>query len=97
MNKTGNHKKEYFRFGRSFRGIIKIGESGFGVDKKVYPEAVGNSSADVYVVMLGSNDAKKGRWNPYDFYNDYFELCVTLKNQTQKPDVYLLGPPPFYP
>ena len=47
--------------------------------------------------MLGSNDAKIGMWNPFDFYNDYVELCKFMKDQVQKPRVYIVIPPPFYP
>ena len=47
--------------------------------------------------MLGSNDAKEGMWSPYDFFNDYLELCKFMTAQEQKPKVYLVTPPPFYP
>ena len=47
--------------------------------------------------MLGSNDAKWGKWNPFDFVNDYTELCKFMKDQESEPKVYLVIPPPFYP
>lgn len=49
-------------------------------DAQDFPEAVLTSNASVYVVMLGSNDAKSGMWSPYDFFNDYLELCNLLKS-----------------
>lgn len=62
-----------------------------------FTEAVLTSNASVFVVMLGSNDAKSGMWSPYDFFNDYLELCKVLKSQPQEPKVFLVAPPPFYP
>lgn len=58
--------------------------------------AVLDSNADVFVVMLGSNDGKSGAWDPNAFVNDYIGFCKNMVSLPQKPKVYLAAPPPFY-
>jgi len=66
--------------------------------------------ADIYTVMLGTNDAKAGYWlpcaapyldtctwyNDANFSADLLSMVAILKAQPQKPKVYLLSPPPVY-
>jgi sialate O-acetylesterase len=68
-----------------------------------YPAALA-LKADIYTIMLGTNDAKYYNWftlqnNSTDSYVlDYLQLILKLKSlRNPPPRVVLLTPPPLYP
>jgi hypothetical protein len=46
--------------------------------------------------MFGTNDSKSFNWNQAEFVNNYLEMCKTFLKQEQKPELYLMVPPPLY-
>jgi acyl-CoA thioesterase-1 len=72
--------------------------------------AAQNFSADVYTIMLGTNDAKSGAWLPCappwletcrweagdNYTQDFLDMISTLRAQPQRPRVFVLSPPPVY-
>jgi lysophospholipase L1-like esterase len=60
--------------------------------------AVLNSSADVIVLMLGTNDAKANRWQMSSsvFPSDYADMLASFKSMPSKPKVFVMVPPPLY-
>ena len=63
---------------------------------KEYGEAL-NSSADIVVFMLGTNDARQGNWKGEEpFKKDYLEMVRSFINMPSKPDVHIMIPPPLY-
>ena len=66
-------------------------------DVQDYNDAVLSATADVYVIMLDSNDAKPEAWNATSFFQEYLDLCQILYHQPQQPILYFVVPPPFYP
>jgi lysophospholipase L1-like esterase len=61
-----------------------------------------SSQADIYTIMLGTNDAKYFNWqgvqeNNGDFYVlDYVDMIANLKKLNPKPKVFVLIPPPIF-
>lgn len=61
-----------------------------------------SSKADIYTIMLGTNDAKFFNWqgvqeNNGDFYVlDYVDMIMKLKKLNPMPKVYVLIPPPIW-
>lgn len=60
--------------------------------------AVLNSSADVIVLMLGTNDAKVDRWQKSSsaFSSDYAAMIASFKRMPSHPEVLIMVPPPLY-
>jgi hypothetical protein len=46
--------------------------------------------------MLVTNDAKYFQWNQTEFVADYLEMATTFMNLENKPDLYIMIPPPLY-
>lgn len=65
---------------------------------RVQYQMVLNSSADVIVLMLGTNDAKADRWQTYGkfFADDYSDMVASFQQMKSKPRVFLMVPPPLY-
>lgn len=80
----------------------EIGSNCSWIGTKAYPESI-SLRADVYTIMLGTNDAKWYNWfdlqnNSTDsFVLDYLDLVLQLKAlKTPSPRVILLTSPPLY-
>lgn len=72
--------------------------------------AAQNFSADIYTIMLGTNDAKSSAWLPCappwletckweggdNYTSDFIEMVSLLQSQPQKPRVFVISPPPVY-
>lgn len=58
-----------------------------------YMEKVLGETADIMVVMLGSNDSKRHNWQPGEFERQYIELVETLQEGERRPEIYLMTPP----
>jgi len=60
------------------------------------------AKADIYIVMLGTNDAKDpgdggpNNWNQTAYEADYASMLTILKALPNKPTVYAMIPPPLY-
>jgi lysophospholipase L1-like esterase len=85
-------------------GSVKpeIGSNCSWIGTPAYPNALA-LRADIYTIMLGTNDAKYYNWfdlqnNSTDSYVlDYLDLILQLKSlKTPSPRVILLTPPPLY-
>jgi lysophospholipase L1-like esterase len=60
--------------------------------------AVLNSSADVIVLMLGTNDAKADRWqnSASQFSRDYASMLASFRRMPSHPQLLIMVPPPLY-
>lgn len=56
-------------------------------------------NANIYVIMLGTNDAKylNADWVLQNYTSDYIDMVSKLRDQPAKPRVFLVVPPPLYP
>ena len=57
-----------------------------------------NSTSDIVVLMLGTNDAKCERWamSSAVFSSDYHSMAQSFLALTPKPKLYVMVPPPLY-
>ena len=66
-----------------------------------------NSTPDVVVIMLGTNDAKYRNWNAAngtgrnlgagdEYSKDYASMIQTFRTLPSKPTVHIMVPPPLY-
>ena len=62
-----------------------------------YEQAM-NSSSDVILLMLGTNDAMGSRWAMSSglFPSDYADMVHSFLSLSSKPKVYVMVPPPLY-
>ena len=59
-------------------------------------EASRQEKADVYVIMLGSNDSKPEFWNKEQFVTEYTEFIRGYLELDSAPTVYVMIPPRVY-
>jgi len=66
-------------------------------NQSAYKRAL-NSSADIVVLMLGTNDARDDRWAAWgnEFPGDYAAMVASFQAMASKPVVYIMVPPPLY-
>ena len=57
-----------------------------------------NSSADVIVLMLGTNDARSDRWQAFgaQFQSDYTDMLASFEHMDSNPTIHVMVPPPLY-
>jgi acyl-CoA thioesterase I len=55
-----------------------------------------NSVPNIVILMFGTNDAKKHRWNETEFKEDYVSLILKFQQLPSNPTVYISIPPPLY-
>lgn len=53
-------------------------------------------NADIYIIMLGSNDTKPEFWNKEQFTEEYREFIRSYSEMAGKPKVYVMIPPRVY-
>ncbi|MBR0413817.1 MAG: hypothetical protein IJI67_01940 [Clostridia bacterium] len=51
---------------------------------------------DIVLLMLGTNDTKKANWNKEQFENDYAFIVEGYRGLPNRPQVYVMTPPPLY-
>lgn len=54
------------------------------------------SEPKIVILMLGTNDAKKHRWNETEFRKDYVSLIHEFRQLPSNPIIYISIPPPLY-
>jgi acyl-CoA thioesterase I len=66
------------------------------VNTSAYSKALA-FEADIVVIMLGTNDAKRSNWRlASQFLGDYQSLIGAFKATVSKPAIYVMKPPPLY-
>lgn len=54
-------------------------------------------AADVYLIMLGANDAKPDFWDADTFMEDYADLLMAYETANPAAQIILMPPPTIYP
>lgn len=62
-----------------------------------YVDMVKLQSPDVLVIMLGTNDSRKERWDAEAYEVQYLALIDELQQIESHPEIYLMTPPRAYP
>lgn len=82
-------------FGRNGATALKKSSKPY-VEQKEYKESL-KRKANVYIVMLGTNDTRPINWNgcdgPNNFQKDYINLIETYKNRSKNAQFLLIQPP----
>lgn len=66
------------------------------VKTEAYQESL-DADADIYVIMLGTNDAKEESWDAKRYKTELTELVKTYQDVTETEFVYLIQPPKCFP
>lgn len=64
-------------------------------EQKEYEESL-SSPADVYIIMLGTNDAKEQYWDPDRFRTEYVQLIEEYRSLNERALFYLMLPPTVF-
>ena len=95
LNEKLGKKYSVKNFGRNGATALKKSSIPY-VEQKEYKQSL-KRKADVYIVMLGTNDTRPINWNKYHgaehFENDYTDLIKTYKNRSKSAKFLLVQPP----
>ncbi|GMH68940.1 hypothetical protein TrST_g3189 [Triparma strigata] len=92
---NGDRSHEVTNFGVSGTTVMKSGDSPYW-STDAYQEAL-DSDADVYVIQLGTNDAKYYQWDEEKYVDDYNAMIESFSAlRDPSPDIWLSIPPPLY-
>ena len=62
---------------------------------KFYSESL-NCSAEIYLIMLGTNDAKPYNWNVERYEREFHSFCKEYRDLRNHPRVIVMTPPQCY-
>lgn len=85
---------EVFNYGVSSTTMMKTGDHPYW-DEPEYQLTL-ESSADIILMMLGTNDAKTFQWDQNEYVKDYREMATSFLVMESAPTVYIMVPPPLY-
>eukprot|EP00047_Mylnosiga_fluctuans_P013151 m.29766 g.29766 ORF g.29766 m.29766 type:complete len:232 (-) comp4695_c0_seq1:74-769(-) len=103
---------EVKNFGNSGKTMLKYGGPG---DSSYWNQTTWRDAqaynADIYTILLGTNDAKTFNWFPCtgpngtdcswvggdNYTADYVEMINILKALPSRPRIFIMSPPPLYP
>lgn len=88
---TGHTVKNY---GLSNRTLLSNGNFPYR-NENHYANSLAEN-ADVYIIMLGSNDTKPQYWNKDGFISEYREFIKSYLDLENAPTVYIMIPPRVY-
>ncbi len=87
LNGSGRGKYRVENYGKSGATLQKEGEKPYTLQGEYWDSL--KTEADIIIIGLGANDAKKTNWNAQRYREQYRELISTYLNLPQKPKVYL--------
>lgn len=62
-----------------------------------YLDVLAQQSPDIILIMLGTNDSRRGMWDAEDYRQAYEALVDELLGGAGSPEIYLMIPPKAYP
>lgn len=86
---------QVLNYGKSGRTLQKEGNKPY-VNTTFYQNSV-KVKADVYILMLGTNDSKKINWNEKRYSRELRTFVRTYQKLPNHPLVYLMAPPDCFP
>lgn len=81
-------------YGLSSRTLLSTGNFPYTSEK--FFSASHEEQADVYIIMLGSNDSKPQYWSKEMFAEEYREFIRSYSQMPGEPKVYVMIPPRVY-
>ena len=92
--KIGN-EYQVLNYGISGRTLQDEGD--YPYTKEEYFKISQDINADIYLIMLGTNDTKPFNWNEERFKKEFYNFVSTYINLENKPKVILMTPPACFP
>lgn len=86
---------QIINFGHSGRTLQDEGDNPYR-EEKVYTQSL-NCDAEIYIVMLGTNDSKPYNWNSLRYETELADFLQTYIDLPQKPKVYVMLQPNAFP
>ena len=86
---------QVINFGASGRTLQDEGDRPYRKDK-IYQYSL-DCNADIYLIMMGTNDAKPFNWNKERFEREYEDFISSYLNLSHKGEVILMTPPSCFP
>lgn len=84
-----------FNFGLSGRTLLAEGDVPY-VDEDFYGKTL-SSDADIFIIMLGTNDSKPFNWGKGDYVAEYVDMVNAYRDACPDADIYLMQPSKCFP
>lgn len=91
LGKLLGSRYEVVNYGASGRTLLDIPEKSYWATG--YFDIVKLQQPDIIIVMLGSNDSRRERWNAEKYKESYLALVRELQEIESAPDIYIMSPP----
>lgn len=91
LNEILGGKYQVLNYGISGRTLQKEGDYPYTADK-FYKESL-HSGAEIFLIMLGSNDAKPYNWNAERYEQELDSFCWEYSALPNRPKLILMTPP----
>lgn len=92
LNRELEGKYEVLNYGISGATLLSQGDQPYAPD---FWEAAKDQKAQIYILMLGTNDSKPQNWDAETYAGQLNERVLELKKAATD-TVYLMGPPPAF-
>lgn len=86
---------QVLNYGLNARALQKDSDEPYTREK--FYDISKNVDADVYIIMLGTNDSKPDNWNKENYEKELKDFVDVYKNANKNADIYLMQPPKAYP
>lgn len=86
---------EVTNYGVSGRTLMDVPERSYR--ETGYLDILEQQSPDILLVMLGTNDSRRGVWDAKAYRQQYESLVDELNGLASQPKIYLMIPPKAYP
>ena len=94
LNQILGEDYQVINYGISGRTLQDEGDYPYRADK-FYRESL-NCSAEIYLIMLGTNDAKPYNWNVERYEREFHSFCKEYRDLRNHPRVIVMTPPQCY-
>lgn len=91
LSRLMGRKYKVYNFGNPGRTLASIGDFPYILEAEYRNSQ--ELMADVYIIMLGTNDSKPYNWNEEVFKKEYPEFVNSYRELFNKPKVFLMIPP----
>lgn len=95
LNRLLGPKTKVYNYGLRGRTLISTGDQPY-IKERSYQQAL-EKKADIYILMLGTNDSKPYNWD-YQKMKDELPVFVnSFKDLENHPNIFLMQPPKCFP
>lgn len=95
LQKLLGEKYDVHNYGRQGRALLS--SSRWPYQKEDVYRRSREDAADVYLIMLGSNDIWEETWDPQQFEEELVQFVRSYQEVQTEPCVYLIKPPEYFP